>query len=145
MIIGLLLIFIPFLLLEAFFSGSEIALISASRRRLRHWAEQGDRGAARALKLLERPERLLATTLLGSNLSEISNTILVTAFLLETLGLCRNGHAPPAALILIWRRLPPTIGRQHPTVWPGLAHSLVVSGSLSLTFIFAGGSRGVPG
>ena len=47
MMIGVFLIFIPLLLLEAFFSGSEIALISASRRRLRHWAEGGDRGRPR--------------------------------------------------------------------------------------------------
>jgi putative hemolysin len=147
MIIGLLLIFIPFLLLEAFFSGSEIALISASRRRLRHWAEQGDRGAARALKLLERPERLLATTLLGSNLSEISNSILVTAFLLETMGTGGEILAmlllPP--LILIFAEITPkSIGRQYST---GLARRLgpilwVISWVLyPLTFIFAGLSR----
>jgi Mg2+/Co2+ transporter CorB len=45
------------------------------------------------LKLLDRPDRLVATTLLGSNLSEISNTILVTAFLMETWGSGDNGHA----------------------------------------------------
>jgi putative hemolysin len=147
MIIGLLLIFIPFLLLEAFFSGSEIALISANRRRLRHWAEQGDRGAVRVLKLLERPERLVATTLLGSNLSEISNTILVSAFLLETMGTRGEILAmlllPP--LILIFAEITPkSIGRQHST---RLARRLgpilwVISWVLyPLTFIFAGLSR----
>jgi putative hemolysin len=149
MIIGLFLIFIPLLLMEAFFSGSEIALISASRRRLRHWAEQGDGGAAKALKLLERPERLVATTLLGSNLSEISNSILVTAFLVETLGSRGEILAmlllPPTILILA-EITPKSIGRQHPD---RLARRLgpilwVISWVFyPLTFIFAGLSRGV--
>ncbi|MFZ5447514.1 MAG: hemolysin family protein [Thermodesulfobacteriota bacterium] len=147
MIIGLFFIFIPFLLLEAFFSASEIALISASRRRLRHWAEQGVRGANQALKLLERPERLVATTLLGSNLSEISNTILVTAFLLETMGTAGELLAmlalPPLILILA-EITPKSIGRQHPN---RLAKRLgpilwFISWMLyPLTFIFAGLSR----
>jgi CBS domain containing-hemolysin-like protein len=149
MIIGVLLILIPFLLLEAFFSATEIALISASHRRLRHWAEQKVRGAAQALKLLERPERLLATTLLGSNLSEISNTILVTAFLLEALGPSGEIMAmlllPPLILILA-EIIPKSIGRQHPN---RLASRLgpilrVISWIMyPLTFIFAGVSRGV--
>ncbi|MDD2903511.1 MAG: DUF21 domain-containing protein, partial [Syntrophales bacterium] len=104
MITGLLLIFIPFLLLEAFFSASEIALISANRRRLRERAEQGHRGAALALKLVQAPERLVATTLLGSNLAEISSSILVTAFLIEVMGQTGEIVAvlllPPLILIL---------------------------------------------
>ncbi len=44
MIFALLIVFVPFLLVEAFFSASEISLISASYRRLRHRAEGGHRG-----------------------------------------------------------------------------------------------------
>jgi CBS domain containing-hemolysin-like protein len=149
MIIGFFFIFVPFLLLEAFFSASEISLISANRRRLRQWAEQKVRGAAQALKLLERPERLVATTLLGSNLSEITNTILVTAFLLETMGpggeIVAMLLLPPLILILA-EIIPKSIGRQHPN---RLARRLapillVVSWVLyPLTFIFAGLSRSV--
>ena len=149
MILGFFFIFIPFLLLEAFFSASEISLISANRRRLRQWAEQKVRGAAQALKLLDRPERLVATTLLGSNLSEISNTILVTAFLMETMGpggeIVAMLLLPPLILILA-EIIPKSIGRQHPNrlakrLGPIL---LVVSWVLyPLTFIFAGLSRSV--
>ena len=149
MIIGFFFIFVPFLLLEAFFSASEISLISANRRRLRQWAEQRVRGAAQALKLLERPERLVATTLLGSNLSEITNTILVTAFLLETMGpggeIVAMLLMPPLILILA-EIIPKSIGRQHPNrlarrLGPIL---LVVSWVLyPLTFFFAGLSRSV--
>ena len=149
MILGFFFIFIPFLLLEAFFSASEISLISANRRRLRQWAEQKVRGAAQALRLLDQPERLVATTLLGSNLSEITNTILVTAFLLETMGpggeLVAMLLLPPLILILA-EIIPKSIGRQHPNrlarrLGPIL---LVVSWVLyPLTFIFAGLSRSV--
>ena len=149
MILGFFFIFIPFLLLEAFFSASEISLISANRRRLQQWAEQKVRGAAQALKLLDRPERLVATTLLGSNLSEISNTILVTAFLMETMGpggeIVAMLLLPPLILILA-EIIPKSIGRQHPNrlakrLGPIL---LVVSWVLyPLTFIFAGLSRSV--
>jgi CBS domain containing-hemolysin-like protein len=149
MIIGLFLIFLPFLLLEAFFSASEIALISANRHRLQEKAEQGQRGAALALRLLHTPERLVATTLLGANLAEISNTILVTAFLIETLG--RTGEMlavlllPPLILILA-EITPKSIGRQTadslaqrlaPFLW---ALSWVI---YPLTFIFAGLSRAI--
>ena len=147
MIIGFFFIFVPFLLLEAFFSASEIALTSANRRRLTHWAEQQVRGAAQALKLLERPERMVATTLLGSNLSEISNTILVTAFFLDAMGATGEWVAmlllPPLILILA-EIIPKSIGRQHPNrLAKRLAPILlVVSWVLyPLTFIFAGLSR----
>jgi CBS domain containing-hemolysin-like protein len=149
MILGFFFIFMPFLLLEAFFSASEISLISANRRRLRQWAEQRVRGAAQALKLLERPERLVATTLLGSNLSEITNTILVTAFLMETMGpggeIVAMLLLPPLILILA-EIIPKSIGRQHPNrlarrLGPIL---LVVSWVFyPLTFFFAGLSRSV--
>jgi Mg2+/Co2+ transporter CorB len=52
-----LLIFIGILLLlgEALFSGSEIAIISANRARLRSLANRGDKGAQTALRLLDAP------------------------------------------------------------------------------------------
>jgi CBS domain containing-hemolysin-like protein len=148
MIIGLFLIFIPFLLLEAFFSGSEIALISANRHRLHERADQGNRGAALALKLLNAPERLVASTLLGSNLAEISNSILVTAFLIEALGdrageLVAAVMLPPLILILA-EITPKSIGRQlADSLAQRLAPFLWAVSKLlyPVTLIFAGLSR----
>ena len=59
---------------EAFFSGSEIAVISADRMKLRHAAASGSRGAALALKMLDKPEWLLSTTLTGTNVALVVNT-----------------------------------------------------------------------
>jgi len=55
------------LAINAFFTGSEMALISANRLRLRHLAGSGNRRAARILTMLEHPEKFLSTTLVGIN------------------------------------------------------------------------------
>jgi CBS domain containing-hemolysin-like protein len=66
------------LCLEAFFSGSEIAMVSADRVMLRRKAEGGDAGARLAIGFLDNPERLLATTLLGTNMSVVTATTVMT-------------------------------------------------------------------
>ena len=65
------------LLLSAFFSGSETALMSLNRYRLRHKAREGHRGARLAEKLLKRPDRLIGLILLGNNLVNFSMASLV--------------------------------------------------------------------
>jgi putative hemolysin len=50
---------------ESYFVASEIALISARRALLRQRAEEGSRGAATAVKLMEDPTRLLSTIQIG--------------------------------------------------------------------------------
>ncbi len=59
------LVFLVFL--SAFFSASEIAMVSLNRHRLRHLATTGHRGARIAQRLLARPDRLIGVILLGSN------------------------------------------------------------------------------
>jgi len=149
MILAVLLIFLPLLVLEGFFAASEISLISANYRRLRHRAEEGHRGARLALWLLERPERMVATCLVGSNLAEISNTILVSALLIQWLGAWGEVGAmllmPP--LILLFAEITPkSIGRQYPTrLAQGLAPILWLINWLiyPVTLIFATLSRAV--
>ena len=65
------------LLLSAFFSGSETALMSLNRYKLRHKAGEGHRGARIAEKLLQRPDRLIGLILLGNNAAIISASSLV--------------------------------------------------------------------
>ena len=52
-------------LLNGFFSGAEIAIISTRKTRLRELADQGRRAAVRALELRSDPERFLATVQVG--------------------------------------------------------------------------------
>ena len=75
-----------FLILKGFFSGSEIALVNADRLRLRHAASQGRRGARLVLKLLRRPEMMLGTTLVGTNISLVALTTLGTLLTLRLFG-----------------------------------------------------------
>jgi Mg2+/Co2+ transporter CorB len=77
--IGLLVILIVVLLvLSAFFSGTETALMSLNRYRLRHLARSGHRGARVAEWLLQRPDRLIGLILLGNNAVNIAAASLVT-------------------------------------------------------------------
>jgi Mg2+/Co2+ transporter CorB len=71
------------LIAEGFFSGSEIAVASADRNKLRHEAAKGSRGARLALSMLKRPEWLLSTTLIGTNISVVTNTTMATALLIQ--------------------------------------------------------------
>jgi magnesium and cobalt exporter, CNNM family len=66
------------ILLSAFFSASEIALMAINRYRLRYQAQSGHRGAIRVSKLLERPDRLLGIILLGNNTANIAASIITT-------------------------------------------------------------------
>jgi CBS domain containing-hemolysin-like protein len=69
------------IVMEGFFSGTEMALISLNRHRLAHRVERGELAA----KLLERqfkvPANLYATTSIGTNIFVVSGTAVMTAYL----------------------------------------------------------------
>ncbi|MEO5377076.1 MAG: CNNM domain-containing protein [Magnetococcus sp. DMHC-6] len=74
------------LFVEAFYAGSEIAVVSADRLKLRHQAAKGSKGARLAMEMLRRPEHLLTTTLVGINVAIVTNSTLSTLFAIEVLG-----------------------------------------------------------
>ena len=73
----------PILLIEGFFSGSEIALLSADRLGLRKSAKQGSPAARLALELSQHPERILSTTLFMTCLCVIAVSSLITLYFLD--------------------------------------------------------------
>lgn len=73
-----IILILVFLVLNGFFSGSETAIISANQAKLRLLASKGDRRAKLALKLLDKSEELLATTLVGTNIAVVSSTTMAT-------------------------------------------------------------------
>jgi CBS domain containing-hemolysin-like protein len=77
---------ILFLLGEAIFSGSEIAIISANRARLRALANEGNQGAQTALRLLETPEWLMGTILTCHNSFFVANVALATLAAIDLVG-----------------------------------------------------------
>ena len=82
----IILAMVVLLLLEGFFSGSEMALVNADKIRLHAKANQGHKGARLVLKLLERPDVLLTTTLVGTNISVVVLTTLGTLVMIRLFG-----------------------------------------------------------
>ena len=84
----LLIIFamIILLVLQGFFSGSEIALVHADRLKLHHLANKGNKAAAKVLRLFKKPEVLLGTTLVGTNISVVTLTTLGTVLMIKLFG-----------------------------------------------------------
>ena len=74
------------LLLKGFFSGSEIALVNADKIKLNARANQGHRGAKLVLRLFQRPEVLLGTTLVGTNISTVILTTIGTLLMIRHFG-----------------------------------------------------------
>lgn len=103
------------LLITAFFVLAEMALVSANRRRLTKMAEEGDRGARRALELLAEPSRFLSTVQVGMTFGGIIAAI--------------YGGTP------LTRRLEPAI-EALPWAWAA-EHAHAVAGGLVSLFIGA--------
>ena len=74
----LFIILIICLVLSAYFSGSETGLLSLNKYRLRFLSEQGNKGAQKAEKLLEKPDTLLSFILIFNNLVNISASAIAT-------------------------------------------------------------------
>ncbi len=75
-----------FLVLQAFFAGSEIALISCDKIKMRSLAEDGSASAGLVLDAHSKIESFIGTTLIGVNLSLIINTLVLTFYLEEIFG-----------------------------------------------------------
>ena len=75
-----------FILVEAFFSGSEIGMIAINRIKMKQQADEGNQSAQIVLNLLNSPEKLFATTSLGTNLSVVSSTSIFTAYMVTHMG-----------------------------------------------------------
>src|SRR6185369_17442096 len=93
-----------FLLLlgNGFFSGSEIALISARKAALRKKAEEGSRGAQMAEHLREEPERFMAAVQIGvtvcGTLAGVCGGWLASRYIEPKLDLMGMPHWAPAAI-----------------------------------------------
>ena len=112
----LVIILVVLFLLSAFFSGSETALMSVNKYKMRHQAKLNNKGAKAAKKLLENPDKIIGVILLGNNLTNILITQITTLVALRLYG--NLGLAIATGLltifILIFAELTPkTIGEMH--------------------------------
>ncbi|MCB1757386.1 MAG: HlyC/CorC family transporter [Gammaproteobacteria bacterium] len=79
-------ILIFLILLSGFFSGSETALMTLNRYRLRHLAKSGHKSAILATRLLAHPDRLIGLILLGNNFVNILASAIATIIALRLMG-----------------------------------------------------------
>ena len=82
----LLLAFLVCLALSAFFSSAESAFIALPKLRIRYLVESGVKGAEKLARVAEKPERFLATVLLGNNLVNIAAATLGTIIAVAAFG-----------------------------------------------------------
>ncbi len=129
------------LLTEAFFSGSEIAMVSANRLTLQGQAGEGHAGSRLALALLDQEDRLISTCLIGTNVAVITGTTLAAMMV------AWGGWADSWVLayipmtVIFGEALPKTVFQHHATMMaPRLAPILrVAQGLFTPLLVVAGG------
>jgi Mg2+/Co2+ transporter CorB len=114
---GLISLLVVLLLLSAFFSGSETALMSLNRYKLRHKARAGHRGAKIAEQLLQRPDRLIGLILLGNNAVNIAASALVGVVSMQMggeLGFAIGTALLTLVVLIFAETAPKTMAALHP-------------------------------
>jgi len=96
-----LLLFIICILLSAFFSSSEIALISITKARVRTLVNDNKPGAIALATLKENPDHFLITILIGNNIVNIAAAAIATAIAISVFGSIGVGIATGLVVIVI--------------------------------------------
>jgi len=113
----LLVAFLFCLVLSAFFSSAESAFISLPKLRIRYLVESGAKGAEKLAKASEKPERFLATVLLGNNLVNVAAATLGTIMAVATFGVIKGpiiATIGVTAVILVFGEvIPKTLAVHH--------------------------------
>lgn len=94
---GEILIVLLLILLNSFFAMAEIAIVSARRSWLKQQADEGHRGARRALKLAEDPSSFLSTVQTGITVVGVLASVFSGATIAEKLGLWFDAQFPELA------------------------------------------------
>jgi CBS domain containing-hemolysin-like protein len=109
------------LLLEMFFAGAELSVISCDRIALRKDVEAGSRPAQLLEQFLDNKQRFLATTLLGTQMSVIVSTVTMTYALHKVVSTDRAELYLLACmtplLVIFGEIVPKTIGQQSADSW----------------------------
>lgn len=111
-----------FVLLSAFFSSSEAAYLSLERGRVAHLVSINKSGAKQIARMLQDPERLLSTILLGNNLVNVAFasvvTVVATTILEERFGLAITTIVATAfgtiILLVLGEAAPKAFAVRHP-------------------------------
>ena len=96
-----ILLFITCILLSAFFSSSEVALISIHRAKVRTLVNEGKPGSKAVAALKESPEHLLITILIGNTVVNIAAASIATAVAIRMFGDYGVGIATGFVVIML--------------------------------------------
>ncbi len=96
-----ILLFVICVLLSAFFSSSEVALIGITRAKVRTLVNEGRPGSAAVAALKESPEHLLITILIGNTIVNITAASIATAMAIEAFGDIGVGIATGFVVIVL--------------------------------------------
>ena len=108
---------IIFLVLSAFFSSAEAAFLSIKSVRLRHLENTGVKGARSVRQMVEKPEKLLPTILLGNNLVNVGFASIATALFVDLVGQGKGVAMATAVgtiiLLIFGENIPKTLAIRH--------------------------------
>ena len=96
-----ILLFVTCVILSAFFSSSEVALISITRAKVRTLVNEGKPGSEALAALKEKPDRLLITILIGNNIVNVAAAALATAIAIRVFGDVGVGIATGLVVIIL--------------------------------------------
>lgn len=107
------------ILLSAFFSSAETAMMAVNRYKIKSKAGAGNRSAKLVQNLLATPDKLLGTILFGNNVANIAASTLATVIGLRLFGDAGLAYAPLALVfvVLVFAEVAPkTLAAMHPEV-----------------------------
>jgi CBS domain containing-hemolysin-like protein len=96
-----ILLFLICILLSAFFSSAEVALISIHRAKVRTLVNEGKPGSKALAALKESPENLLITILIGNNIVNVAAASLATVIAIQMFGDIGVGIATGFVVIVL--------------------------------------------
>ncbi len=132
--------------MSAFFSATETSFTSANRARLKLAAEDGKKGAKKALKILDNYDRFISTILIGNNVVNILLTTLFTLFFAaiiynENLAATVSTIVSTVIVLIFGEITPKTLAKEYPEKFAsGVSHiiSFFIIIFYPLTLLFQG-------
>ncbi len=99
--IGQLVCILILVFLSAFFSSSETALVTVNKIRMKNLAENGDKRAAKVLKVTSDSGKMLSAILIGNNIVNLSASSIATILAIDIFGDIGSGIATGVLTIII--------------------------------------------
>ena len=132
-----------------YFSGVETAFSSVNKVRIRGYAEDGNKKAAKALYIVDHFDRAIITSLIGNNIVNTGAAALVTAIVIDTWGEGAVGIATIITTLILFffsETLPKNIAKDRSedvsmAAAPSLSFLMTIARPIA--FIFSGISTGL--